>query len=569
MKVCVLFNPRAGSAEQITALRTALEAEPGVTLHELGPDDDLAGLAGAAAVDHDVVAVAGGDGTVHAGANGLLTANGRAVLAVLPLGTGNDFCRTMAVPLDPVEAVTLLRAGAPRAVDAVRLGGGRTGYMVNAATGGFSGKVAADVTPELKAFWGPLAYLRGAAGTIADPPQFRLTLRFDGGPPETFDALNLVVANARTAAGGITVAPTANPEDGLLDVIVVRSGDALDLSVVAARLMHGDYLGDENVVHRLARAVEVESDPPLPLSVDGERCEGSRFTFEVVPGALRVLTGPGYHASPDAEPPLEGHDEPAPAAPRPKGIGPRLFGLLGGALLLAKRAPRADLFGLGAAAVAVLLFVWLARGVTGAEWREWDERTGAAVRGGGELTGAARAVTTFGDPGAFAVLAAAATALLLTVRRYVDAAALLAVVAGVVVLELVMKPLFAIARPELPDPRYTARGFSFPSGHALRAVGFFGYLGCVAVAGAWRTGWRWAVAGACGVLAVCVCWSRVYLGAHHPTDVIAGALAAGAWVAACVIARQHAVARTRRATAPEPVGRRPGGTPSRHGAHDD
>src|SRR4051812_30965281 len=100
MKVCLLFNPRAGSAGQIEALRAALAAEPGVTLvvREVGPDDDLAALAADAGRACDVVAVAGGDGTVHAAVNGLVAAWSAARLAILPLGTGNDFCRTMAIP---------------------------------------------------------------------------------------------------------------------------------------------------------------------------------------------------------------------------------------------------------------------------------------------------------------------------------------------------------------------------------------------------------------------------------------------------------------------------------------
>ncbi|VTS01026.1 diacylglycerol kinase catalytic region : Diacylglycerol kinase catalytic region OS=Herpetosiphon aurantiacus (strain ATCC 23779 / DSM 785) GN=Haur_0128 PE=4 SV=1: DAGK_cat [Gemmata massiliana] len=200
--ICVFFNPRAGTANRIEDLRDALAADSRVVLHELGSDDDLGRLAGEAGATQDVVAVAGGDGTVHAAANGRVAARARATLAVLPLGTGNDFCRTMAVPLDSIEALALLRTGRSRAVDAVKLGGDRTGFMVNAATGGFSGRVAADVTPDLKAFWGPLAYLRGAVGTVTDPPRYRLTVRFDDGAPKSFDALNVVVANARTAGGG-------------------------------------------------------------------------------------------------------------------------------------------------------------------------------------------------------------------------------------------------------------------------------------------------------------------------------------------------------------------------------
>src|SRR5205823_13768198 len=108
---------------------------------------------------------------------------------------------------------------------------------------------------------------------------------------------------------------------------VVRPGAALDLSVLAARLMHGDYLTDENVTHRLARRVELDSDPPMPFSIDGEPSEGSRWVFTVVPGALRVLTGPDYRPAPPAEPAVEEAeaDPPAPVPAAPKGLGPRLF----------------------------------------------------------------------------------------------------------------------------------------------------------------------------------------------------------------------------------------------------
>ncbi|MFO0798700.1 MAG: YegS/Rv2252/BmrU family lipid kinase [Gemmataceae bacterium] len=549
-RTCLLVNHRAGTAAQLAGMLDRL-TELGVEVRELAEGDDLAALVRAAADEgFETVAVAGGDGSVQAAANGLATAGRRTTLAVLPLGTGNDFCRTMAIPLDPLAAAELLLAGVPRDVDVLRVEGGEREYLINAATGGFSGKVAAEVTSELKAVWGPLAYLRGALGPVTDPPTYHLTVRFDDGPPERHDVLNVVVANARSAAGGFVVAPGANPEDGLLDVVFVHAADALDLSVVAARLMHGDYTHDENVTHRRARTVAIEAHPPLPMSLDGERCECRRVRFSVVPKAVRVLVGPGYQPEPVRESPVEedGIEELPEAANRR--VASRMFGFITALLLLAKRTLGWAAAGFGIAAVAVAVFAWVARGVNANEWRAWDTSVSNAVHAGANpsLDRVAALATWPGDASGTAVLTIGCLGGFLWRKHYLTAAAFGAVLGGVVVLESLLKPLFGIARPDLFPRSVEADGFSFPSGHALRGVGLYGFLAALSVIRGWeqkRPGW-WLVALACSGIAAGVCWSRVYLGVHWPTDVIAGALAAGAWVAACLVARRYAADRTKR-----------------------
>lgn len=515
MKVCLLFNPKAGTADRIDAIRRELARKHRLTVVETTDAADLARKAAEAARGRfGAVAVAGGDGTVHTVVNGLGPAFPRTPLAVLPLGTGNDFCRTLAIPLDPEAAVKLIRRGRRRKIDVARIDGGASPYMVNAATGGFSGRVAADVTPELKQAWGPLAYLRGAAGPIASPVFYRVTIRLDGGPAEAVTALNVVVANGRFAAGGLAVAPTANPEDGLLDVVVVRAGDFFDASVVAARLMAGDYHTLDDVSHRRAKRVEIESDPPMPFSIDGELIEAAKIAFEVVPKAVRVFPGRDYRPDPKGAAVGQGRVKQA------------LFAALAGWLWLVSRSYRWPGLGVTVAVFSLLAAAWLTRGVIAGDFAGLNERVGRAVRGweGEPLTAAALAVTAVGDPPPAAAVAAAVALLFLAWRWYADAAGVVLTVLAVGAAELVVKPWLAVPRPDWIPPLHPALGYGYPSGHALRAAGLCSYLALVLVAGRPWAGSRWAAAVALAALAVAVCFTRVYLGVHSLTDVTAGLL---------------------------------------------
>ena len=117
----------------------------------------------------------------------------------------------------------------------------------------------------------------------------------------------------------------------------------------------------------------------------------------------------------------------------------------------------------------------------------------------------------------------------------ISATLLLIDTVGSIVLTEVLKSVFQRARPELFDSGYYAPGYSFPSGHATIAVGFYGTLTLLV---AWRLKgfWRWMVAAAGTVLVLLIGFSRLYLGVHYPTDVLAGFLAAPLWVSTVGIA---------------------------------
>lgn len=296
MQTRIILNPAAGSAgKKVQALQALTEGRTDVRILESRERGHARLLAAEAAADGcDLVIAAGGDGTIHEVVQGLATAPGRPRLGVLPFGTGNDLARTLCIPDDPAQAVALIEGGGvEREVDLFRVeSAGEVRYGINVAAGGFSGQVDEVLTDEMKATWGPLAYVRGALGALPDLTAYDTRIAWDDGELERVQALNIVIANGKTCGGGTRVAPAADISDGLLDVVIVRYGSLLDLAKVAARLLAGDYTESDGVDVRRARRVRVASRPGMWFNVDGELIGNQPVSFEVVPGALRVIAGP-------------------------------------------------------------------------------------------------------------------------------------------------------------------------------------------------------------------------------------------------------------------------------------
>lgn len=289
------MNPGAGSSER----REFLDAIPGVC-HEIadaGAGEDKA----RSVVQNGMkrVIAAGGDGTISEVMRGIIASDQRATLGIFPMGTGNDLARTLAIPEDPDEILACLEAGRMTTIDAIRVSTASESTIgINACAGGFSGQVDEQMTPEMKSTWGPLAYLLGAASTVPELKQFETTIEWEDGTKERVEAVNIIVANGRTVGGGKRVAPYANPEDGLLDVVIVKVASVPRLAQVAARLLAGNYIEDELVTWRQTSRLRVSSTPGMWFNVDGDLFTNEPVTFEVIPKAIDVIVGPEYTPTP-------------------------------------------------------------------------------------------------------------------------------------------------------------------------------------------------------------------------------------------------------------------------------
>lgn len=256
-----------------------------------------------------LLAVAGGDGTVNEVVDGLGQAGfpEDVVLAVLPTGTGNDLAATLKMPLDPAAAVETVRAGRIRTLDVARVRSedGADKFFVNVAAGGLGAEVSeAAADRSFKERWGKLSYLRASLEVARTFDAHEALVTVDG-EERAVRAASVAVGNCRYAGGGWPAAPTANPEDGLLDLVVIEEAGLPELLSLAPKaLARLDYLGSEGVFFARGREIKIQGDPPgrLEFNVDGELIGRGPVEFSVVPRALKVVVGPGYSPEPEQWP---------------------------------------------------------------------------------------------------------------------------------------------------------------------------------------------------------------------------------------------------------------------------
>ncbi len=307
MRVCIVHNAQAGKPDEaFTPIREAAAGRDDLEIVEPDDPEDIPSILARAVEDgFDVIAAAGGDGTVHLVANALMnigsSAEDRPTLAVLPLGTGNDYARTLAVPLDPSEALALIENGERRVLEVIRIEAESSSpcFAVNVCSGGFTAEMREALTDERKERWGALAYVMAGAKTIPGRTAYRVRFTCDENPEERHALMGFIVASGRTAGGGQVTAPQANPEDGLLDVLTARVGNTAQVAGLALRAVtRADILASGLVGTFRARRVCVTSEPAMEFIVDGEPKVTTPVTFEAVPRALRVVVGANYQAEP-------------------------------------------------------------------------------------------------------------------------------------------------------------------------------------------------------------------------------------------------------------------------------
>ena len=288
-KVKLIYNPYSGENVILAKLDNVINIhqESGYTIvpyrikRECGIEEAFADVKGG---NYEYILIAGEDGTVDSVVNAMAKLGISLPIAILPVGTANDFAKFLGIPFDVNEACRKIINSSAVGVD---LGSINDKYFVNVASTGLFTDVSQKTDINLKNTIGKLAYyLKG----LEELPNFRpLKVKI------TSDEVNfegnmylMLVFNGQTA-GNFSLANKASATDGKLDVIIFKAVPLYELIPLFIKILRGEHLDSEGVLYFKTEHIHIECDEGIVTDIDGER--GPDFPLEVkcIKGGVKIL----------------------------------------------------------------------------------------------------------------------------------------------------------------------------------------------------------------------------------------------------------------------------------------
>ncbi|MBQ0087336.1 MAG: diacylglycerol kinase family lipid kinase [Bacteroidales bacterium] len=260
---------------------------------EIARDAVLAGCSKLVAV--------GGDGTMHEVLSGIMSQDSvpstRVTLAMIPVGSGNDWPRLHKVPCDPLEAASLIVEGHSMLQDVVRIesvldGRPMVRHMINIGGLGYDSYVCHLFNSSReKGKGGGLRYLKCLVKGFMKYRCKDFTIKVDGHEFFRGPALSVALGNGRYCGGGMMQTPDAVCDDGILDITVIRSFWKPKFVFKLKKLYDGGIYSVKEVVHTTAcKSIEILAEPKSLLEVDGESCGSTPVRAVMIPSAINVIS---------------------------------------------------------------------------------------------------------------------------------------------------------------------------------------------------------------------------------------------------------------------------------------
>ncbi|MDR0300016.1 MAG: diacylglycerol kinase family lipid kinase [Streptococcaceae bacterium] len=247
----------------------------------------------ASKADYDLIVAAGGDGTLNEVVNGMMTVyrSKRPQLAIIPVGTTNDFARALKIPRNnPLAAIKTVGKKQTLAIDVGRMNEGE--HFINIAAAGSLTELTYSVPSQLKTSFGYLAYLQKGAELLPRVKKHSIRITYDGKTIE--ENISMFFCGLTNSIGGFeNIAPDAQLNDGLFTLILVKTDNFFDLIALLAIVANGNgkHVDDVNIKYIKASKVTVE---PLTtdrwmINLDGEYGGDAPVKFENLKGAIETF----------------------------------------------------------------------------------------------------------------------------------------------------------------------------------------------------------------------------------------------------------------------------------------
>ena len=235
----------------------------------------------------EIPVVMSGDGLV--GQVGGILAETDATMGIIPGGRGNDFARVLGIPADPAGAVAVLADGNTKQIDVGVVNGRR---FLCVASCGFDSD-ANRIANEARLVKGNLVYAYAAIRALIAWRPAKFTVVLDETKTIEFEGYSVAAGNSRAFGGGMFIAPHAELDDGMLDVVTVSDVSKFRYLKGLPMAFKGNHLENEEVTERRAATVEISADRDFAVYADGEHLTDLPATLGVLPSALRVVAPPG------------------------------------------------------------------------------------------------------------------------------------------------------------------------------------------------------------------------------------------------------------------------------------
>lgn len=245
-------------------------------------DETLSDVIISASEGIDLVIVGGGDGTLNAAAKGLVQTG--LPLAILPLGTANDFARTIGIPANPIDAARQLLTYSPHPIDLGEVNGH---LYFNVASIGFSAELADKLSADAKKKWGKLGYAIAAGRIVMRSELFTAYLEHDG-LTEKMKTFQISVGNGKFYGGGMAVKSDAAIDDGLLDFYSLEIHHWWKLLQLLPSLRQGTHSKWDDVRAFSTTEVVIKTKKPRPVNTDGELSTWTPAHFRLRRKAITV-----------------------------------------------------------------------------------------------------------------------------------------------------------------------------------------------------------------------------------------------------------------------------------------